>query len=91
MSRVTANDVAEWMLRRVEEQGHLVQQRAAHEIRERFGTEYLYRGQSGAYRIDEAVLDAFRELTEGTVVWSKSNRMWRPRQEADPPDTRAVP
>lgn len=78
------------MVDRLDELGDLEQEVAADEIAERFGREYIYINDNGNAAIEQEILDAFRKLTEGEVVWDRSEFLWRYRQEYDPAATRAV-
>lgn len=85
---ITVDDVAEWMLEELEESDYLYQEVVAAEILDRFGEEFVYYNQNGNLAISREVLARFRELTEETVVWDRSERLWRWREDRDPPDRR---
>ena len=76
-AKPTAGDVARWMRDTVISDETLEQAWAAPEIEERFGSEFTYENENGNPAIRRDVLAEFRRLTEGRVVWSRSERAWR--------------
>jgi hypothetical protein len=80
----TASEVAQWMLEQLA-QSELYQYDAVAEIAQRFGEEFVYQNDNGNLGIDRKVLSAFRRLSENTVVWVRSDRYWRLRDENDEP------
>ena len=82
-----AADVAQWMCGELQRQrGVLYQDEAASQIVERFGDDpFTYINEHGNLAIDRGVLAAFRTLTKGSVVWDRSERLWRWREDYDPP------
>ena len=86
----TPKDVAAWMLQALEERQYLYQEDVVYEIATEFGEEFTYLNANGNLAIDKRVLREFRKLTEATVVWERSERMWRRRMESDPPGSRQV-
>jgi len=74
---VDVNEVADWMVSKVEVEGFLYQDMAVAYIAEHFGGEFIYTNEKGTPRISEAVLSAFHKLTEGTVIWDRWERCWR--------------
>ena len=81
---MTAGDVAHWMLLELTEHGVLYQQEAADEILDRFGDGFIYENNNGNLAIPRPVLVAFRALDD-SVVWVRSERCWRFREEGDEP------
>jgi hypothetical protein len=79
----TATEVAEWMLEELRTEEILPQTTAAYEIADRFGEEFIYYNANGNPAIDKEVLAEFRRLSGSKVVWSRSNRHWRLREESD--------
>jgi len=75
--------IAEWMLGEFEKDGELFQVDAVSGIERLFGTEYVGTGNGGSQAISPKVLAEFRRLTEGTVVWSRSERCWRRKSPID--------
>ena len=78
------------MLQALEESYSLYQENVVHDIAMEFGEEFTYLNANGNLSIDKKVLREFRKLTEATVVWERSERMWRRRMESDPPGSRQV-
>ncbi|MDA2937028.1 hypothetical protein MYX75_02035 [Acidobacteria bacterium AH-259-A15] len=79
----TPREVAEWMLQELKRQESLYQEEAVYEIEHKFGAEFVYENENGNPAISRKVLKEFRELTEETVVWERSERMWRFRESYD--------
>ncbi len=80
----TPAEVARWMAERVTKRGYLDQETAVLEIERWFGSPFVYDNEAGNRAVDPRVLDAFRKLTDQTVVWERASRVWRPRREGDP-------
>ena len=78
-----ANAVAAWMLSEFEKTGELFQVEAVSGIEELFGEDYIGTNDNGNQAISPKVLAAFRKLTEGKVVWSRSEFCWRRKQPGD--------
>ena len=70
----------------VEVQGFLFQSTAVKYIAENFGEEFTHRNEAGNLEIARPVLQAFRKLTEETVVWDRWSKAWRDRRHTDLPD-----
>lgn len=87
----TVSDVAGWMLRelRASAGGVLYQEHAAARIAEQFGEAFVYTNENGNVAISRDVLTAFRDSTQGRVVWVSNERCWRLRLPADLPSRRA--
>jgi hypothetical protein len=88
LEKEKVKDIAIWMLEKCREDGVLYQDHAAGLIREKFGEEYIPDNNRGNPSIRKDILAAFRKLTEGLVIWSKSERRWRLRAGYDEPGTR---
>lgn len=73
------------MLGELERQRELHQEDVVHEIAAHFGEEFTCENENGNLAISKAVLDAFRKLSGDDVVWCRSERYWRPREEWDLP------
>ena len=75
---------AAWMAAELERRGGILEQHVAvFEVRQRFGPECAYINDSGNLALARPVLTEFRRLTEGTVVWDASSRLWRKRAHHD--------
>ena len=81
----SASDVAQWMLRQLEEEKFLYQEMVVHQIFSEFGEEFAYLNSNGNLAIDKQVLAAFRKLTGDDVIWERGERMWRKREDYDEP------
>lgn len=75
---------ARWMLDAVGRSGYLHQSDAASEVA-RFGEALIYTNENGNPAIDRKVLAEFRRICEDSVVWSRSERAWRLRDDGDEP------
>jgi hypothetical protein len=71
------------MLDELQREGGLYQDVAVGEILNRFGETFAYYNDNGNPAIAKVVLEEFRNLTNDSVVWSRSTRLWRPRDVAD--------
>ncbi|HFF4760246.1 TPA: hypothetical protein ACGC35_003703, partial [Acinetobacter baumannii] len=47
------------------------------EIQEIFGDDFVSENENGNLTISKVVLKEFRKLTEGEVVWMRSEKAWR--------------
>jgi hypothetical protein len=80
---LTARNVAEWMLRQLNDKGYIYQEDIVWEIQAQFGDEFVYENENFNLAISPNVLKEFRKITEDTVVWSRGERMWRKRDVND--------
>lgn len=71
------------MVAELKKERFLHQHVAAYEIHQRFGEEFVKYNQQGNMAIEKAVLDKFKKLTGNLVVWDRSERLWRYREEHD--------
>lgn len=81
----TATDVARWMSESIEAEEYLYQDVAANEIGSRFGAVFTHINQHGNVAINPDVLREFKKLSGDSVVWDRSERLWRKRQDYDSP------
>ncbi len=89
-NKISPADIAQWMLKEFEQSERLVQCLAAYQIRDMFGEEYVYQNENHNWAIKKEILEEFRNLTRDSVVWSRSEQLWRKRREYDPPGKRMV-
>ena len=82
-------DVAEWLNGFVDQNGAIKQSEAVAAIERLHGSQFTYVNQNGNRAIDRRVLQEFRRLTSGRVVWDRSLRGWRLRGPSDPAGRRA--
>jgi hypothetical protein len=87
-STATARAIVHWMVAEVRGKGRLDQRTAVAEIRQRFGSEFLYTNKNGNLAIAAPVTAAFLKLTRKDVVWSFWGQYWRLREPEDPPAKR---
>ena len=80
----TVADVAKWMLDQIGEKP-LYQDKAAWEIKKRFGEEFVFSNENGNPAIVKGVLEKFRKLSGDEVVWSRGDFCWRLRRASDKP------
>lgn len=83
--RLSAEDVAKWMLEQIGEKKPLYQDKAAWEIKKKFGSSFVYDNENGNPAIEKAVLDKFRKLSGNDIVWSRGDFCWRRRRANDKP------
>lgn len=88
MTNVTATDIAKWMVKELDEQEYLDQEWTVWEIHELFGDSFVYENENGNLSISKNVLKEFRKLTEGEVVWMRSEKAWRRLEEDEEYDGR---
>jgi hypothetical protein len=79
----TTASVAEWMLEELKANRVLYQSETVYDIAEVFGETFVYENGLGNPAISRAVLAEFSRLTESTVVWDRSERAWRWRDQYD--------
>ncbi len=81
----TPRQVADWMLEQLKREDTLYQESAVGDIEDEFGDEFVYENENGNLAISKPVLAEFRKLTGTTVIWSRSERLWRFRERHDEP------
>ncbi|WP_227614430.1 DUF6953 family protein [Acinetobacter sp. 'aerobic (ED)'] len=77
MTKLTAIDIAKWMIKELDDQEVLYPEWAVWEIQELFGDEFISENENGNISISKNVLKEFRKLTEREVVWMRSEKAWR--------------
>jgi hypothetical protein len=76
--------IAQWLYDKILSEGHVDQETAVQEIREKFGEQYTYETESGGEAIDAAVLRQFRKLNKDkTIDWENSDHSWYARRDSD--------
>lgn len=80
----TPQSIAQWMLTQVPAAGFLNQSRVARTIRNTWGEDFVYKNKNRNWAIRADILEAFRALTEGQLMWSRSRQAWRRRRPGDP-------
>jgi hypothetical protein len=81
----TPDDIAQWMLSVIEEQGELSQNNAFYEINKRFGSGFTSISNSGSPSVGRNVLTAFRKISDDVVIWERADKKWRKREFYDAP------
>ena len=87
-----AKDVAGWMVVTASKSkyGILEQHMVVRYLQKNY-PDLVSTSKTGGWAIDPAVLAAFRKLTEGVLVWSRSELRWRARGKGEDPKKRMVP
>lgn len=80
---MTAKEVAEWMLKQLEDKSYIYQEDIVWQIQAQFGDEFVYENENSNLAISPNVLREFRKITVNTVVWCRRERMWRKRDTND--------
>jgi hypothetical protein len=80
----TAADIAVFMKKRLREEELLYQEVVVYEIQEQFGDDFVYDNENGNLAIKADVLEEFKKITPD-VIWMRSERCWRAREDGDDP------
>ncbi|NUF13442.1 DUF6953 family protein, partial [Acinetobacter oleivorans] len=64
-------------VKELDEQEFLYPEWAVWEIQEIFGDDFVSESENGNLTIAKNILKEFRKLTEGEVVWMRSEKAWR--------------
>ena len=78
-----AGEVASWMLAQVEKHGCIYQDDVVDYLVKAGVEELLRENSDGNLVVGRAVLEAFKAITDTTVVWVKPDRYWRWRVAED--------
>jgi hypothetical protein len=78
-------EIAAWMLAEVLREGMVEQESLAADIESRFGKEYVPVNDNGNLSIRRDVLKTFRQISEESVVWDRTEKAWRKREAHDSP------
>ena len=84
-----AREVASWMLRELEIHDCIYQDDVVDQLVKAKAEALLRENSDGNLVIGRAVLEAFKAITEATVVWVKPERYWRFRVAEDEPGREA--
>lgn len=82
---MTPKEAAHWLLAEVRANGELYQYEAASHLENETGKDLTYINDNGNVAIAPSVLSEFRKLAPDEVVWERSERLWRLREEYDEP------
>nr|WP_279088459.1 hypothetical protein [Comamonas thiooxydans] len=86
---MTPAAVAAWMLAQIKLEGCIYQDDVVDYLVKANQEDLITENSDGNQVVGRAVLDAFRKLTETTVVWVKPDRYWRWRVAEDEPGREA--
>jgi len=86
---VTSDELAQWMLAQVEREGCIYQDDVVDRAVKAKAENLLRENADGNLVVGKPVLDAFKKLTETTVVWVRSDFYWRLRVAEDEPGREA--
>ena len=82
---MTPADAAQWMIDELSKRKYLDQELVAWELHKKEKA-LTYQNDNGNLAISKVVLAEFRKRTSGgDIVWSRSDRHWRYRQNWDKP------
>jgi len=84
-----AKSVANWMLAELEKHGCIYQDDVVDYLVKAKMENLLRENSDGNLAVGREVLEAFRKLTESTVVWVKPDFYWRFRVAEDEPGREA--
>jgi hypothetical protein len=84
-----ATTAAQWMLAQLERDGCIYQDDVVDHLVKTKADPLLRENSDGNLVVGRAVLDAFKKLTETTVVWVKPDFYWRWRVKEDEPGREA--
>ncbi|MCQ6563232.1 DUF6953 family protein [Paenibacillus mendelii] len=72
----TADEVAEWMFKELQNTGMLYQEQAVDYISKHFGESFIYVNENGNRSIDKEVKKAFKKLHRGRAAWERDGFFW---------------
>lgn len=82
---MTPQEAAQWMVEELHRNALLIQEETVYSLYQR-NEALTYQNDNGNLAISKLVLKEFNRLTEGdSVVWSRSERLWRFRADYDAP------
>lgn len=74
---MTTKEVAQFMLKELNENGILPQTGLVDVIQEKFGDEFVFKTAHGSLTIDRKVISAFNKMKGDDVIWDKAGCCWR--------------
>jgi hypothetical protein len=80
---MNADSIASWMLSQIEKDGCIYQDDVVDYLVKAKKESFLRENNNGNLVVGREVLNAFRKLTESTVVWVKPDFYWRFRVAED--------
>ncbi|KAI7273299.1 hypothetical protein KC345_g7015 [Hortaea werneckii] len=73
---VTAQEVAEWMVKEIKFTGTLHQTAAIEYVKANFGEEFVFVNENGNASLSKDVKKAFRKLHGGRIAWDRDGFLW---------------
>lgn len=73
---VTAQDVAEWMVKEIRFTGTLYQTAAIEYVKENFGEQFVFVNENGNASLSKEVKKAFRKLHGSKIAWDRDGFLW---------------
>lgn len=73
---VTAQEVAEWMVKEIRFTGTLHQTAAIKYVKENFGEQFVFVNENGNASLSKEVKKAFRKLHGGRIAWDRDGFLW---------------
>lgn len=73
---VTAQEVAEWMVKEIRFTGTLHQTAAIEYVKEHFGEQFVFVNENGNASLEKDVKKAFRKLHGGRIAWDRDGFLW---------------
>ncbi|AIQ38919.1 hypothetical protein MKZ24_02870 [Paenibacillus sp. FSL R7-0297] len=73
---VTAQEVAEWMVKEIKFTGTLHQTAAIEYVKANFGEEFVFVNENGNASLSKEVKKAFRKLHGGRIAWDRDGFLW---------------
>ncbi len=73
---VTAQEVAEWMVKEIRNTGTLYQTDAIEYVKTHFGEQFVFVNENGNTSLSKEVKKAFRKLHDGRIAWDRDGFFW---------------
>ncbi|MBM6996523.1 hypothetical protein IM700_012785 [Paenibacillus sp. DXFW5] len=73
---VTAQEVAEWMVKEIRFRGNLYQTDAIENVKAHFGEQFVFVNENGNASLSKEVKKAFRKLHGGRIAWDRDGFFW---------------
>ncbi|GGA34435.1 DUF6953 family protein [Paenibacillus physcomitrellae] len=73
---VTAQEVAEWMVKEIRSTGTLYQTDAIEYVKAQFGEQFVFVNENGNTSLSKEVKKAFRKLHGGKIAWDRDGFFW---------------
>lgn len=73
---VTAQEVAEWMVKEIKFTGTLRQEDAIEYVKTHFGEQFVFVNDNGNSSLSKEVKKAFRKLHGGRIAWDRDGFLW---------------